>query len=167
MPIPCPVCVNDMQVIQYLDIELDYCRACGGLWFDNGEMEKILSKKNVPRRLTHPIAYDFSQRKKEEGERLCPRCGVVMKVINHKGVAVDVCMQCQGIWLDRYELSKLMGITEGLPKSDFDYSSFERHSAEIKALGPASDNVVPGPGVFGSAFQDALIDIGLGIRYRH
>jgi len=31
-----------MFVIEYNEIELDYCNQCGGVWFDQGELELML-----------------------------------------------------------------------------------------------------------------------------
>ena len=39
---------------------------------------------------------------------LCPHCGVGMKEVERRGVLVDVCPQCGGVWLDRGELEKLL-----------------------------------------------------------
>jgi Zn-finger nucleic acid-binding protein len=38
----------------------------------------------------------------------CPRCRVMMHKLTQRGVTIDVCPTCQGIWLDRGELSKLL-----------------------------------------------------------
>jgi Zn-finger nucleic acid-binding protein len=40
----CPTCKNPMIVVEYQQIELDYCGSCRGVWFDNGELELLLSK---------------------------------------------------------------------------------------------------------------------------
>lgn len=42
----CPKCGNEMLVIDYESIELDKCSACGGIYFDNGELEQLLGKKS-------------------------------------------------------------------------------------------------------------------------
>jgi Zn-finger nucleic acid-binding protein len=41
----CPVCKNDMIVVEYRDIELDYCSNCKGVWFDSGELELLLKSQ--------------------------------------------------------------------------------------------------------------------------
>ena len=38
----CPVCKKDMFVVEYKQIELDYCHTCKGVWFDAGELELLL-----------------------------------------------------------------------------------------------------------------------------
>lgn len=40
----------------------------------------------------------------------CPVCSSQMREIEREGVAIDVCSQCRGVWLDRGELEKLAGV---------------------------------------------------------
>jgi hypothetical protein len=37
----------------------------------------------------------------------CPKCGVQLNTIQHRGVTVEECPSCQGMWLDRGELEIL------------------------------------------------------------
>lgn len=39
---------------------------------------------------------------------MCPNCHAGMKEVNREGVALDMCPECHGIWLDRGELPKLL-----------------------------------------------------------
>jgi Zn-finger nucleic acid-binding protein len=39
----------------------------------------------------------------EEKERDCSNCGEQMRGVVVEGVAIDVCPQCRGVWLDRGE----------------------------------------------------------------
>ncbi|WP_366017887.1 zf-TFIIB domain-containing protein [Thermanaeromonas sp.] len=38
----------------------------------------------------------------------CPFCDVPMKEVERRGVLIDVCPECRGVWLDRGELEKLL-----------------------------------------------------------
>lgn len=38
----------------------------------------------------------------------CPLCDVSMKEIDRRGVEVDICPECKGVWLDRGELDKII-----------------------------------------------------------
>ncbi|MGV8123005.1 MAG: zf-TFIIB domain-containing protein [Candidatus Xenobiia bacterium LiM19] len=141
MPLICPVCRKDMEATSYMELQLDWCRLCGGLWFDGGEVEKLTTYKNIPKRLTHPIAYDYSEKKIPEGERLCPRCMDRMKVIDYQNVKVDVCTKCRGIWFDRYELAKTIGSNDKIPKHEFDYEKEKQQQmidSQLSSTGPAS-----------------------------
>ena len=37
----------------------------------------------------------------------CPRCKVPLDITNYKGIEVDRCPQCEGLWLDHPELDDL------------------------------------------------------------
>ena len=40
---------------------------------------------------------------------LCPSCGAGMREVERRGVLLDICPQCGGVWLDKGELEKLLG----------------------------------------------------------
>ncbi len=46
----------------------------------------------------------------------CPMCDAVMREINRRGVHIDVCPECKGVWLDRGELEKIIAAS----REDFD-----------------------------------------------
>ena len=39
----------------------------------------------------------------------CPKCGGYLETILFKGVEIDRCTSCSGVWLDEGELQKLAG----------------------------------------------------------
>lgn len=39
---------------------------------------------------------------------MCPNCQIGMKEITRESVLIDICPTCQGVWLDRGELNKLL-----------------------------------------------------------
>lgn len=40
--------------------------------------------------------------------RLCPACQATLHATERRGIEVDVCPSCRGVWLDRGELDKLL-----------------------------------------------------------
>ena len=40
----CPKCGMDMQEYEFREIKLDRCSGCGGVFFDQGEMEQLLER---------------------------------------------------------------------------------------------------------------------------
>lgn len=40
----CPVCKKSLIVVERDNIELDYCIACKGFWFDAGELGLLAEK---------------------------------------------------------------------------------------------------------------------------
>ena len=43
----------------------------------------------------------------------CPKCGAVLVAIHYRGVEVDKCSRCQGVWLDCGELDQVMAQEQG------------------------------------------------------
>lgn len=104
----CPACRIPMRVVELPGFQADECRLCDGVWLDDQEPEKLVCLAGMPQHLLEPIAFDDSERKIPEGQRQCPRCATRMRVFDHKTVRVDVCPDCRGMWLDRWELQKLL-----------------------------------------------------------
>ncbi len=40
--------------------------------------------------------------------RLCPRCGIEMKMLDYEGVEIETCSKCEGEWLDAGELDVIV-----------------------------------------------------------
>ncbi|MFP4355871.1 MAG: zf-TFIIB domain-containing protein [Phycisphaerae bacterium] len=96
----CPECVsislND-QKLQSADLELDYCPGCGGIWFDQAELERALP---------HAILNLAVPGDAPETGRGCPRCDrarLFRVQYPQTDVQVDVCRKCRGVWLDAGE----------------------------------------------------------------
>jgi hypothetical protein len=44
----CPKCGMGLTTVRCRDVDVDACGACGGLWLDAGEMEKLTEGKTGP-----------------------------------------------------------------------------------------------------------------------
>lgn len=42
----------------------------------------------------------------------CPACTATMRTIRRRGIQIDHCPECRGVWLDRDELDKLIAETD-------------------------------------------------------
>ncbi len=108
----CPLDKNDMIVIEYQNIELDYCVECEGIWFDSGELDLLVSKLQEDASgisygdlLTPQIA------SVSETKRKCPVCGKKMDkawIGNNPRVLIDSCPVGDGIWVDGGELHQII-----------------------------------------------------------
>lgn len=85
---------------------------------------------------------ELEQRKKSEGEKLkrlaeeekrrlkelhfmrCPKCGMELQEVDYKGIKIDKCFSCEGLWLDAGELESV----SKLEKSSLDklFSVFKK-----------------------------------------
>jgi Zn-finger nucleic acid-binding protein len=93
----CPQCNTPMKSFWVqsrnpgVDVELDRCHACGGVWFDAGELE-IATGRTVAK-------------SKSASDRYCPRC--LIPLLNAEltaGVAVEACRSCKGTYLDARDM---------------------------------------------------------------
>jgi transposase len=50
------------------------------------------------------MADDEKKRLKEQHYMHCPKCGHQLSELDYKGVKIDRCMNCHGVWLDAGEL---------------------------------------------------------------
>lgn len=41
----------------------------------------------------------------------CPNCDIPLMMTERKGIEIDFCTQCRGIWLDRGELDKIINLS--------------------------------------------------------
>ena len=108
----CPVCKYDMIVVEYQNIELDYCNSCKGVWFDSGELELLLKSQG----LEEPKAFfagilNSQEAASPEKKRSCPVCGHKMKktaVGGQPEILIDTCHDKHGLWFDGGEVAQLI-----------------------------------------------------------
>lgn len=48
----------------------------------------------------------------------CPVCRAPFREVLTEGVLIDVCTRCNGVWLDRGELERLLQGRRGEPEDD-------------------------------------------------
>jgi Zn-finger nucleic acid-binding protein len=108
----CPVCKKDTIVVEYNNIELDYCNDCHGVWFDSTELELLLQSMSLDsRNLLLDDILKSPEAMTQEEKRRCPFCRQKMKkttIGENLGVLVDVCPQGHGLWFDGGEVAQLI-----------------------------------------------------------
>ena len=82
-------------------VETDVCKLCNGLYLDRGELLKLTSNRPLHNITTKYLGVD------SDSKLLCPGCGSIMDMESVSGVEIDVCLQCNGVWLDSDELEQL------------------------------------------------------------
>lgn len=103
----CPACERPMRKVSFNGVEVDECPFCAGQWFDTGEMEAISAMAVIPQRFLKVFPIDGVQTR-GPGQRHCPRCSKQLVVAEVKGISMDVCAGCQGVWLDAGELGQVI-----------------------------------------------------------
>jgi hypothetical protein len=115
----CPVCKNDMIVVERNKIELDHCGNCGGTWFDAGEIELLLTGFG----LTDCRAFlgdllGNGEAKTTEKARRCPVCSRKMRkafIGEQPRILIDACRRGDGLWFDGGELDEFLTQLTGNP----------------------------------------------------
>ena len=102
----CPKCKkHDLKEkgVKGRPVRVDVCAGCNGIWFDRKELETLL--KIAVKKIAIPADA-------EEQQFLCPRCQKALWAFNypHTMVIVDMCAQCEGIWLDADEFKEIQWV---------------------------------------------------------
>jgi Zn-finger nucleic acid-binding protein len=105
---PCPVCAQPLVESPLSGQKVDRCDIGCGTFFDAGELEAI----SALARLFHAIDLDepdIDTVPQREYDRVmaCPADGQPMNPVDVTTVIMDVCGQCDGVWLDDGELCAL------------------------------------------------------------
>ena len=108
----CPTCKNMMIVVEYEQIELDYCPSCHGVWFDAGELQLLLERIGITSsELDADGLINAPEAETKEKKRRCPICSDRMKkaTIGEKpSVLIDACTKGDGLWFDGGEVHILV-----------------------------------------------------------
>lgn len=113
----CAKCEGVLQKVNLGEVEVDQCPECSGIWFDFGELDRILEEDDISKlrdNIDNSAAEDVLR-------SACPACGGAGKMIQCAslqvhGLHIDTCKVCYGQWLDGGELEKLKqkGILESV-----------------------------------------------------
>ena len=108
----CPVCRKDALIVEYSNIELDYCPVCGGVWFDAGELELLIEAAGLGDYRSYlEGVVNAPEAASSEKKHKCPVCRHKMKktyIDEGKKILVDVCHVGDGIWFDGGEVQGLV-----------------------------------------------------------
>jgi len=107
----CPVCREELIIVEFEDVELDACPDCRGLWFDAQELHQLFEAAGVPEHLCR-LEERLEQLPRAEARRRCPRCGgrlvPVRAPSEAQEVILDECPRGHGLWFDHGELNTLL-----------------------------------------------------------
>ena len=83
-------------------------------FFVRMEFEK---KKKIEEQKHKRLAEEEKKMLKELHYMQCPKCGMELIEIDYKGIKIDECSECDGIWLDAGELETVAKLEKtGLDK---------------------------------------------------
>ena len=111
----CPSCEGPLQEMTVGDVVVDVCQGgCGGIWFDNYEIQKFDESHEAAGEQLLDIEQDESLVIDRTRRRKCPKCTHLVMMRHFfsvkKEVEVDECPGCGGFWLDAGELAKIRSL---------------------------------------------------------
>ena len=148
----CPKCSDQMGIQKIEDVEINICKKCSGVWFDQDELRKAKDSSDPDLNWM-----DFEIWKNEEKFKFsqkpvqCPKCNIDMVEIDYANtrVKIDYCPKCQGSWLDEGEFHNII-----------DHLNFELANKSISDYVKASLKegleIVKGPESFISEWKDFM-----------
>lgn len=103
----CLKCDGKLRQVEVDGVVVDQCESCAGIWFDSGELARVLGMKSVEG-LTSPAEGHPGDDTKRGS---CPRCSGQGKLVQVASlisdIHIDTCAVCGGQWLDGGELAIL------------------------------------------------------------
>jgi Zn-finger nucleic acid-binding protein len=112
------LCPNDQSEMNRCDLEgvqVDECAQCGGIWFDQGELD---AAKDIVEPDLNWIDVDLWRQEHRFdlslGARRCPRDNSNMVSLRYGDPPVEIehCLECRGMWLERDEFRKMVSALE-------------------------------------------------------
>lgn len=117
----CPFCGSEMQEAFTDGLSRETCKACGAVWIEGKELEKLVghiaadallrNAKGKPgecKDCHEPLQYVPNCPRCGRASPACPEChSAPLPVTGIHGVKVDVCTQCQSVGLDAHEMEQL------------------------------------------------------------
>ena len=83
-------------------------------FFARAELERL--KKNEEEKQKN-IQQQERERLKKLHHMRCPKCGIELIEIDYKGITIDRCSECDGVWLDAGEMESISKLEKtGLDK---------------------------------------------------
>lgn len=111
MAMQCPVCGEQMLVLEFHLVEIDYCQDCGGVWLDSGELELVGRKAGAVCGELETALLSQQGGPVARPKRPCPVCGKAQQEVVapcEPPVTLDRCPRGHGIWFERGELQSVV-----------------------------------------------------------
>ncbi len=133
----CPACGGKMTKIfvpeynHYVDICLE---GCGGIYFDNRELEHFDEQHESINEIYKIIKDKEFKKVEDDHKRKCPVCGAMMvqnSTSANKTITIDCCYNCGGKFLDHGELEAMR---QEYATEEERSEAFNKHFGAIHAI---------------------------------
>jgi len=111
----CPNCKTELHPRKIQGVEIEECATCEGIWFQGDELRQVKDRIDSDLNwmdfeiLKHPEKFKASDHRTD-----CPQCAKPMYVLDYDDtrVEIDFCAPCNGIWLEKNELERIIASLE-------------------------------------------------------
>jgi Zn-finger nucleic acid-binding protein len=113
MNLTCVKCTSVLDRSKIGDVEVDLCPACGGLWLDHGEIERLGKLPSGPVDTLKKALTGGAPAGLSDTATSCPACPGALKEVKLGPVHIDYCGKCKGVFLDKGELDMALSLVDG------------------------------------------------------
>jgi Zn-finger nucleic acid-binding protein len=115
----CPKGHGRLEGVNVGSIRIDRCTGCGGSWHDHHELRLLKDKEAHGDYcwIDFDLWKDTNQFRADKQERyVCPRDSHPMTTVRYgeSPVLIDICPQCEGVWVDRNEYDLIVAYLEDI-----------------------------------------------------
>ncbi|MFC2146425.1 zf-TFIIB domain-containing protein [Acidobacteriota bacterium] len=148
----CLKCDKELKTSNIGGVEIDECKKCNSIWFDEDELRKAKDQTDQDLNwMDFEIWKHGDKFQIGEESLICPKCSEKMVPIKYDntGVEIDYCRECKGTWLEGGEFEKIIDelTKELLAKPSSEY---------LKATLQEAKEIITGPEGFISEWKDFL-----------
>ena len=107
LALTCPRCQAALTPSTLGSVTIDVCDACGGHWYDAGELERI---RELDERPKEPGGVAPRWVDSKHDAMSCPRCRRPLDTERYaysSDLILDRCPNCNGMWVDAGELDRM------------------------------------------------------------
>ena len=112
--------------------EVHVCSSCHGLWISGYDLARLLKSQFGTWKLPWPEVPESGVTVVDDTARCNCEAGSLMKTVKRKGIKVDLCPECRGVWFDGGELEELVR-KKGGKSYKGDYYSYDPEDLETAA----------------------------------
>ena len=101
----CPKCAAPLVAGRLLDIDVDRCPRCAGVWLDHDELDQLEDHTFDVDEWKGTLAFEL-----KPTVYPCPRCSEPLARFNYRafGLELECCRRLHGYWLDAGEDARIL-----------------------------------------------------------
>ncbi len=126
-PLLCLKCKNGQLIEHSLGSGVYRCDKCSSHWLDYKPVESYLVERDEMAAKAFRTIWDLKSNKTPNLK--CPRDHSDLHLFSYKGIELDFCMECKGLWFDALEMESFTNLEDIERAKSIKYSSSHETSA--------------------------------------